>query len=130
MRSLCREDELFLLLRLKLPVRSPRNLKRRWSLSLYNSLFPFLFFLSPFSFSYDSPLIVFSKEETSSPFHIHAFSLIFLSFSLFLSSLFVSSPKTKMRYFWLFDLILLLELRPCLAYSFLFYFFFLSHFCI
>ena len=52
MRSPCREDELFLFPRLKPPVRSPGNLERMWSLSL----FPFIFFLSPFPFSYGSPL--------------------------------------------------------------------------
>ena len=39
MRSPCRKVELFLLLRLKPSVRSSGNLERRWSLSLYNSLF-------------------------------------------------------------------------------------------
>ena len=95
MRSPCCKDELFLLLRLKPPVQSPGKLERTWSLSLYNSLFHFLFFLSPFSFSYGSPLIVFSNEETSSPFptcHMpHAFFLIFLYF--FIPPLYIFAPK-------------------------------------
>ena len=119
MRSPCREDKLFLLLCLKPPVRSPRNLERRRSLSLYNYLFPFIFFLSPFSISYGSPLIVFSKEENSSPFHYmpHALSLIFLPFSLFLYSLslrFCLYPKTKNEIFLLVLSIRFLNLSFCI----------------
>ena len=43
MRSSSCEDKLSLLLRLKLPIRSSKNLERRLSFSLYNSLFLFSF---------------------------------------------------------------------------------------
>ena len=49
MRSPCREDELFLFLRLKTPIRSSGNLERRWSLSLQLFLSTLVFLsLSPF----------------------------------------------------------------------------------
>ena len=65
------------------------------SLSLQLSLsLPFLSFL--FSFSYGSPLIVFSKEETSSPFptcHMPFPLFFFIFLYFFIPSLYVFAPK-------------------------------------
>ena len=87
MRSPCREDELLLLLHRKSSVRWPGNLERRWSLSLYNSLsLPFLSF-SFFLFLWITLNRIFRGNFVPLSYMPHAFSLIFLPFSLFLYSL-------------------------------------------
>ena len=83
MRSPCREVELFLLLRLKSPVRSSGNLERRWSLSLSLKLSLFiplsflLFFFPPIpllgsrwakSLSSHLPHVKFSSSLKISPY--------------------------------------------------------------